>query len=323
MLKPCTEKFDEENKKLKEQVKQLSNQIDTYKKIFEVSADAMSIIDLNSGRFIKCNQSALKMHGIESEESFLITKPSDLSPVKQPCGGLSLDLSVEHINKSYFQAPQFFEWIHSKFDGSTFPCLVSLTRLQIDGKKLILAIARDISELKNQTKELECLNKKLLNTSHTDYLTSLYNRKYLDEVTQREISRSNRYKSKLSCIFLDIDNFKKVNDSFGHDIGDKVLIGLANILVNHARESDICARWGGEEFCILLPDTGSTKALNIAERYRLSIENHTFENIGNITVSIGVTEYFSKMPINSMFINADKALYQAKRSGKNKVVCLD
>jgi len=245
MVKPDTDQFEEESKKLKEQIKQLSNQRDKYKKLFEVSADAMSIIDLDSGRFIECNRSAVKMHGVECEDNFLNIKPSDLSPVRQPCGGLSLDLSIKHINKSYFQGSQLFEWLHSKLDGSTFPCLVSLTGLQIDGKKLVLAIGRDISELKDRTKELEWLNKKLLNTSNTDYLTNLYNRKYLDEVTQREIIRSNRYKSKLSCIFLDIDNFKKVNDSFGHDMGDKVLIDIADILNNCAREADICARWGG------------------------------------------------------------------------------
>jgi diguanylate cyclase (GGDEF)-like protein/PAS domain S-box-containing protein len=314
------DRFEEENRKLKEQVKRLSNQSEKYKKLFEASADALSIIDLDSGKFIECNESAIKMHGVENEESFLNLKPSEISPEKQPCGGLSLNLARERIKKSYTHGPQLFEWIHSKSDGSTFPCLVSLTALKIDGVKYVLAIGRNISKLKEHTKELEHLNEKLIETSNTDYLTGLFNRKFLDEVSCREISRSNRYKSKLSCLFLDIDNFKKVNDLFGHDIGDKVLIDLANILNECAREADVCARWGGEEFCVLLPDTCSTKALDVAERYRCLIENHTFQVIGRITVSIGVTEYISATPMNLMFKNADEALYQAKNSGKNKVV---
>jgi len=320
VVTPSNNPFEQENIKLKEQVELLSSQVDKYKKLFEVSADALSIIDLDSGRFIECNQSAVRMHGVESEASFLSLLPSDISPEKQPCGGNSLDLALERIEKSYTEGPQVFEWIHSRLDGSTFPCLVSLTALPIGEQKLVLAIGRDISQLKERTKELEVLNEKLLEITNTDYLTGLFNRKYLDEITHREISRANRYNSSLSCIFLDIDNFKKINDSLGHDIGDVIIIEISKILTTRARQSDTCVRWGGEEFCILLPCTDAIKAQEVAEGYRMLIESHTFPHVGNITVSVGVAEYQHGEPDNSLFMHVDKALYKAKHSGKNKVV---
>ncbi|MEI8607327.1 PAS domain-containing hybrid sensor histidine kinase/response regulator [Pseudoalteromonas sp. B160] len=118
-----------------------------YKKLFEVSGDALSIIDLKSGKFTECNQAAINMHGVESKDNFINLKPSDISPEYQPCGRRSEEIAAEHIENTLTKGPQLFQWVHSRLDGSSFPCLVSLTVLNVDGDAFILAIGRDISEL--------------------------------------------------------------------------------------------------------------------------------------------------------------------------------
>lgn len=148
-------KIKEENEKLKQELERVRYEKDKYKKMFDVSADALSIIDLESGRFIECNRSAIDMHGVESEENFLNLRPSDLSPTFQPNGQRSEALAGEKIHQAVSKGPQLFQWVHSKLDGSTFPCLVSLTAIQVGNKYHVLAIGRDISMLSDAQKQLE------------------------------------------------------------------------------------------------------------------------------------------------------------------------
>ncbi|KTF10167.1 PAS domain-containing hybrid sensor histidine kinase/response regulator [Pseudoalteromonas sp. 10-33] len=145
--------FEQENKKLKQTIAELTKQRDKYKKIFDVSADAYSIIDLSSGKFIECNQSAIDMHGVNSMNNFLNLNPADLSPKLQPCGKRSDILAKNYIENAVQLGSQSFQWTHSRLDGSTFNCLVSLTAIFIGNAQLVLAVGRDISDLetiKNQ-----------------------------------------------------------------------------------------------------------------------------------------------------------------------------
>ena len=130
----------------------------TYKRLFDVSGDALSIIDLSTGKFIKCNQAAIKLHGVESADNFLNLKPSDISPEYQPCGRASEEMAGEYIRKAFSEGPQLFQWIHSRIDGSTFPCLVSLSALTIGNQNLVLAIGRDITELVEAKSQLHSAN---------------------------------------------------------------------------------------------------------------------------------------------------------------------
>tara|TARA_B100001063_G_scaffold7522_1_gene5793 strand:- start:46 stop:2232 length:2187 start_codon:yes stop_codon:yes gene_type:complete len=145
--------FEQENKKLKQTIAELTKQRDKYKKIFDVSADAYSIIDLSSGKFIECNQSAIDMHGVNSMNNYLNLSPADLSPELQPCGKRSDILAKNYIENAVQLGSQSFQWTHSRLDGSTFNCLVSLTAIFIGNAQLVLAVGRDISDLetiKNQ-----------------------------------------------------------------------------------------------------------------------------------------------------------------------------
>ena len=129
-----------------------------YKELFNVSGDALSIIDLSTGKFLRCNQAAIKLHGVESAESFLNLKPSDISPEYQPGGRTSEEMAAEYIQKAFSEGPQLFQWLHSRIDGSPFLCLVSLSALKVGGKNLILAIGRDITELVEAKSQLHSAN---------------------------------------------------------------------------------------------------------------------------------------------------------------------
>ncbi|MDP2566523.1 PAS domain S-box protein [Pseudoalteromonas marina] len=146
--------LEQENTKLKRVIAELTYERDKYKKIFDASADAYSVIDLSSGKFIECNQVAIDMHGVNSMGNFLNLSPADLSPELQPCGNRSDVLAKAHINCAIEQGFHSFKWIHSRLDGTTFNCLVNLTGLFIEGSQLILAVGRDISDIEIAQKQI-------------------------------------------------------------------------------------------------------------------------------------------------------------------------
>ncbi|MGB5868490.1 MAG: transporter substrate-binding domain-containing protein [Arcobacteraceae bacterium] len=163
-------------------------------------------------------------------------------------------------------------------------------------------------------------DKKLIEKfSITDQLTQLYNRHYLEKYFAIEMHRSSRYETPLSLLLLDIDYFKLVNDTYGHDIGDETLKSMALILEKSVRKTDVVGRWGGEEFIIILPNTSVLQAEILAQKIRKKVEKYEFKTVGNKTVSIGISEYAIN-DTREMFVNkADGALYRAKKNGRNRV----
>ncbi len=162
--------------------------------------------------------------------------------------------------------------------------------------------------------------KELEKVASIDKLTGLYNRRMIDEFLKKELESQRRHFSQLSMIMIDIDYFKSVNDTYGHLIGDKVLIQLAKILVENSRKSDIQGRFGGEEFIIICPQTTSESALILAEKLRKAVENFHFEEVGNKTISLGISSYENVDTMETLIKKADEALYKAKNSGRNKIV---
>ena len=165
--------------------------------------------------------------------------------------------------------------------------------------------------------------------STTDELTGLFNRKYLHQRLEAELSRSKRYNISISCLLLDIDNFKVINDMYGYDTGDILLKNLSEIMTNHVRKEDVLTRYGDEEFIILLPNTDEEHAYLFAERLRRDISKFEFIPDGEeephpITVSGGVSSYPFLANVeedaNTLIRYAEHALYNAKRRGKNKIV---
>jgi diguanylate cyclase (GGDEF)-like protein len=177
-----------------------------------------------------------------------------------------------------------------------------------------------------RTKDLEDSKEALKVLASTDPMTKLYNRRYFAEVSEDIFNVSKRSESDFCLVMFDIDDFKSVNDTYGHHIGDKVIIGVANILIGNTRKSDILCRYGGEEYIILLPNTGIESSIHIADNIRKSVEEMVTLYDENkelkVTISVGVsmTDVMSDKAIETSINKADNALYEAKRSGKNKVV---
>lgn len=180
-----------------------------------------------------------------------------------------------------------------------------------------LIILHDITKLKGIQNELRLL-------ASRDSLTGAVNRRHFMELAKRELTRAKRYKRNLALVLMDLDSFKKVNDTYGHQAGDQVLLALKKVCTQGTRTVDVFARLGGEEFVLMLPETGKESAAVLAERLREALENtiikfgaHKFQ----VTISMGVTEYGVQKEdtLDAMLSRADKALYLAKANGRNQV----
>jgi diguanylate cyclase (GGDEF)-like protein len=157
----------------------------------------------------------------------------------------------------------------------------------------------------------------LADSTTKDGLTNLYVRDVLDVFLEKEIGKAKRKKSYVSFAMIDIDDFKNVNDTYGHQKGDEVLASIGNVLNENIREMDFAARYGGEEFCVVMPNTKIEEAYEIATRIRKEIESLSFDNF-SVTVSIGVSQSMPSYSPKRVVSLADKALYRAKENGKIK-----
>jgi len=211
------------------------------------------------------------------------------------------------------------------------------------GKEMIARINTQLrlkalqQELATKNRQLEERNRFLQQLVYLDELTGIFNKRYLLERAVREVRRSLRYQSPLSCLMIDIDYFKNINDRLGHQSGDLVLYELAQLLKISIRGTDILARYGGEEFTILCPETSMSQAYTLAERLRLTVRRHLF--LGDrgglhLSISIGVASFWNykgnqtynsrqiikeaKKMVEHLFATADQALYAAKQKGRNR-----
>lgn len=178
--------------------------------------------------------------------------------------------------------------------------------------------------INNSIEALENLQT-ITNHANRDYLTGLYNRRYFFEHLPAYIHEAGQNAEPLALAIIDIDHFKKINDSYGHDIGDKVIVTLADILRSGTNHKDILARFGGEEFCLVLKNRNKTSALTILERLRNEVENLEIpcknNKIITITISIGLALYNEEEGLEESIHQADMMLYKAKQEGRNRIVC--
>ncbi len=173
-----------------------------------------------------------------------------------------------------------------------------------------------------ENKERSLAIEKLEKLAGTDPLTSVYNRRKFKEMLQYEAVKNQRYQKSLALILCDIDHFKRINDEFGHNVGDNALKAFAKKITDNIRDVDVFARWGGEEFIILMPNTSTNNANTVAEKLRKIIEMTGIEHVDNFTASFGVTEFKANDTIDSFIKRADDALYKAKEGGRNMVVAI-
>jgi len=188
--------------------------------------------------------------------------------------------------------------------------------------ELMLRINRVIRE-RSLINERDRMIENLRKLSIKDPLTDLYNSRYFYEQLEKEITRSDRYFHPLSLIFIDIDHFKSINDSYGHMVGDKALLMIAKKMKTSLRSLDTAYRFAGDEFTIILPETAADQAEVVADRIRSEMENERLvileKQISKITLSIGIAEYLRNEEMKQFIHRADVTMYQAKKSGGNKI----
>ena len=274
------------------------------------------IIVTNKEEITNVNKKFLDFFGVDNFDEFIATRKNIFDFFEEEFGFIT----KEQINKQE-------SWIKYIKDLHEIDRIVKIKGASLEEK--IFAINVDYYENKDDyyvfsltdiTKLKEKSNLLEYQASH-DKLTGLFNRNRFDELYEKEIKRARRYNNDLSLILFDIDNFKMINDSYGHQTGDEVLKEIAKIILGNVREQDINVRWGGEEFLILLPQTNLLGAFTVANKIRTSIETNIFTtNSLNITASFGVTQLLENDDESSFIARSDKFLYEAKKTGKNKVV---
>jgi diguanylate cyclase (GGDEF)-like protein/PAS domain S-box-containing protein len=196
-------------------------------------------------------------------------------------------------------------------DGSEFPLELSLSSWEAGKGKFYTGIIRDITERRQMEKELQKL-------ASTDGLTKAYNRAKYNEIIEREMERAKRYNSFLCMIILDVDHFKRVNDTYGHVVGDHVLKNVVDVIKENMRQTDYIVRWGGEEFVLVAPETDLEGAKVLVERVRKAVEGYKFDKVGRVTVSLGIAQFKENDTKDGLIKRADNAMYKAKTGGRNR-----
>jgi len=229
----------------------------------------------------------------------------------------------------YFESDESGEYLMLKMDGMIWTEYLLLNenqehkaKMTVNGKTSIFTVTSKKMDYKGKIRHVVVFTDitRLNELATQDGLTGVANRFQFDKALSHSISLAQRYERGLSIILLDIDHFKTVNDVYGHLIGDAVLKNFIQILINGTRKSDIVARWGGEEFVILLPDTEFSWALKLAEILRLKVSEYDFSPVERITCSIGTTRWNKGETPDQLLKRVDKKLYSAKEGGRNRVV---
>ncbi|NWJ40984.1 MAG: diguanylate cyclase [Geothrix sp.] len=289
--------------------------------IAEHAADVIWTMDIPSGRFTYVSPSVFQLRGYTPEE--IMSRPASEALTPESAALVRADLlkAMAEWNAGRSVAPRAMEVDQPHKDGRLIPTEV-VTTLHADAEGhlvSVLGISRDITLRRQAEERLRLELQALEEAATTDLLTHAWNRRHFEEAIEGEIHRSERYGHPLSLLILDIDHFKRVNDTFGHAEGDRVLRQVADCVRGVIRVSDSLTRWGGEEFIVLMPSTGLANAQVLAERIREGIAAHAFEGIGTVTVSLGLAEYLPPSRLAAWLERADQALYRAKHAGRNRV----
>jgi len=287
---------------------------ETFQTIVNCSVDAVVIID-EQGNIVFWNQSAEIMFGYREAE-VLGVYMHDILPAQHL--RQRADEAFLQFKKSG-EAPAAGKILHvqgRRKSGQEFDVQFSLKTVRCQGKLITYAFLRDISELIG-------LQNKLQSIANTDSLTGILNRRAFTEQTHKAFSYAQRHNYPLTLLMLDIDFFKRINDTFGHAAGDSALQRFTDTVSASIRQEDIFGRVGGEEFCLLLPSVTAERGFKVAEKIRAAVEAQTLtlDNTAiTMTVSIGLSYRLpTDVSLPEMQQRADKALYEAKHTGRNRV----
>lgn len=301
---------DEADRQIRSQAEALRESEEIFRSITGAAQDGIVMIDVD-GNISYWNQAAEKIFNYSATEAMGMNLHRLLAPTRY----------LENHEKAF---ANFIESGHGNLvgkiteveavrkDGIEIPIELSLSAVKIKDKWNGVGIVRDITERK---RSLEMLQK----MATTDTLTGIFNRRKFNAALEDEIKRVERYPAPLSLILFDIDHFKLINDTFGHQAGDSVLAQLAKLISKKTRAQDVFARWGGEEFVILAPGSNLENTVQLAEKLRNAVAKWNFNKAGNVTCSFGVTELRSSENADALTKRVDDALYRAKKNGRNRV----
>lgn len=280
---------------------------------FVLDTHASFVIATTGSEVEYMNRSFLKYLGFESLEDF---KKSHAS----------IDNFITQIDGIVYPAMDNKNWLRYILEEPDMEHVVYLRSVipQLCEERAFLLTCNKAPELERyiisltDITRLEQEKTNLIRLSTTDHLTGIFNRAYITQALSSELERSRRYNTPTSLIMFDIDHFKKINDTYGHPSGDEVLKGLAAIVSDNLRSTDIFGRWGGEEFMILAPQTDIEHAGRLSEKLRAAIEMLPFNTVGPVTCSFGVTVYRKDDTFDSIAGRVDAALYESKAQGRNR-----
>ncbi len=254
----------------------------------------------------------IKISGIFKEEynlKLVVNKENDilLNILNKAISSIT-QKEINSINSKYYsviyQTATDYSWIYK----IVIPLVIILFIITFSNRKL-----------SNEIKKRKAIEEELNEAANIDSLTNCYNRRKIDSILNKELNRVKRYKRALTIIFFDVDNFKEINDTLGHNIGDEVLIKISSITKSNIRSTDFFGRWGGEEFIIILPETTKEQATNVAHLLKEKISNNDFSIERKITCSFGISQYEETDSADTLLTRADNAMYFVKRNGKNSV----
>ncbi len=294
-------------KRQRRSLKMVSESESRLNSIVQTARDA--IITINKrGEIIFWNEAAAKLFGYSADEIVGRSVTTIVPQRYREAHVKALDRFVENGAGDHGGPITIYGL---RKDGTEVSLDLSLASWRVDGEIFFTSIIRDTS-YKEKMVKLEKL-------AETDSLTEAYNRSMFDELLKSEMERSKRFEHPLSMLIFDIDNFKAINDTYGHLAGDEVLKSISGLVRKHIRSTNYFFRWGGEEFVILAVVTDIDGAVALAERIRAEVALHVFESVGMVTVSFGVSQYMPGEPECDFLNRTDKALYLAKSTGKNRV----
>jgi len=291
-----------------------------YSKVFHSAVVAIGVTDLN-GYYLLVNPTWCECMGYTDIEAAKITVKDVTPPEDRERSSGVFSRLVKGDVASVRKIRRYL-----RKDGSIFWADLNASALtDSDGKGIgVIGVFIDIDRQVRAEQRQKDMNRELARLARHDSLTGLYNRRYMDELLVREHKRSLRYNRGLAVAIADIDNFKRINDTYGHDCGDEVLKYLVGIFLESVRETDTVGRWGGEEFLFIFSETSCEGAQIVAERIRASIADKPFtcgDTSINLSVTIGFSYTHGAVPLTQIIKEADLALYKGKHAGKNRVIC--
>ena len=284
--------------------------------------DAFIMIN-GQGKISYWNPAAERVFGYRSKEAL----GKDLHKLLAPAGEYNAIKEKFDIFKETGKGAaigETTELVAIRKDQTEFPIELSLSVFKLQGEWHSLGIVRDISDRKRAEAQLRESEKRYKELSITDSLTKLYNFRHFHHNVQLEMERANRYQRAMALLMIDLDDFKRFNDTYGHLAGDQALAKTGAVIRDALREADTGYRYGGEEFAVILPETAGPGAVQVAERIRQDIAALPILEIAkqnlNITASVGVSELQAKDNLSEFIRRADENLYAAKTEGKNRVI---